>query len=263
MKYGLLLLLLLTSSNTFGQKEFCHPKKIERVAKKLIRKLSKEDYQTVMRVNKDSAVDHQLFMAHKRNKRELKPIKKYLKSQGVNFFQKDNLEKIIMEYTYYRMHKVDTCMSELLQPYINRHLKRIEIFKKNIKADSINGIYIPINLEECFIQINTFWTDSLKTEIKNMSEKDFIVKTHFGFGRWIRNNWGLWGGSRLRTYFYELEIHHPDDMSGIILKSYHRYLNGKEIKLDEQIKYYQNYWKEVKDREKKNNRWWKFWKKRH
>ena len=131
-------------------------------------------------------------------------------------------------------------------------------YQKNIRKSKINGIYIPKNLEECFEQINFYWTDSLKSEVENMTEDDFTAKAHFGFGRWMRNNWGLWGGSRLRTYFNKIEIYHPDDMSGIILDSYHRYLNKKEIKLEKQIIFYQDYWSKVKEKEKKNRKWWKF-----
>ena len=63
---------------------------------------------------------------------------------------------------------------------------------------------------------------------------------------WIRNNWGLWKGSRLSKFFNEKGIYHPDDMSGIILDSYYRYLTGQEITLSEQIKYYQDYWEKAK-----------------
>jgi hypothetical protein len=50
-------------------------------------------------------------------------------------------------------------------------------------------------------------------------------------------------------------IGHPEDMSGIILDSYHRHLNNKEIKLDEQIKFYKNYWEKAKadDLKRKQN----------
>jgi len=71
---------------------------------------------------------------------------------------------------------------------------------------------------------------------------------------WMRNNWGLWRGSRLSKYFNEMGVFHPDDMSGIILVSYHRYLTGNEIKLEEQIKYYQDYWKKAKQKKRKNKK---------
>jgi len=46
---------------------------------------------------------------------------------------------------------------------------------------------------------------------------------------------GLWTKSDLRKFFEEKGIFHPDDMSGIILTSYHRRLNGKHIALSDQI----------------------------
>lgn len=116
-------------------------------------------------------------------------------------------------------------------------------YLENIKKDSIDGVYIPTDLNDCFKQIDGFWVDSIKTQVRKMTEDDFTAEAHFGFGMWIRNNWRLWGGSRLSTYFNELGISHPDDMSSIILTSYHRYLMGLDIKLEEQIRYYQNFWK--------------------
>jgi hypothetical protein len=61
----------------------------------------------------------------------------------------------------------------------------------------------------------------------------------------MRNNWNLWTKSRLKRYFNRKGIYHPDDMSGIILKSYYRHLNDIDIDLKNQIKYYQNYWEGV------------------
>jgi hypothetical protein len=49
----------------------------------------------------------------------------------------------------------------------------------------------------------------------------------------MRNNWGLWTGSRLATYFGDHGVHHPDDMSGIILTAYRRHLLGRAIKFEE------------------------------
>lgn len=109
-------------------------------------------------------------------------------------------------------------------------------------TDSINGIYIPKDLNDCFNQIDGFWNDSIKNQVKSWSEEEFCANAHFGFGMWMRNNWGLWGGSRLQTYFNEKGIYHPDDMSGIILTSYYRYLKGDKIELKKQIKFYKTYW---------------------
>lgn len=55
-------------------------------------------------------------------------------------------------------------------------------------------------------------------------------------------------GKDQAAWFNQVGIYHPDDMSGIILDSFWRKLNNKPIGLDEQIKYYQDYWRTV-DRE--------------
>lgn len=123
---------------------------------------------------------------------------------------------------------------------------------EKVKLDTIDGVYIPKNLEDCFIQIDKMLNDSLRTEFKKISEEDFTGKTHFGLGIWMRNNWSLWGGSRLSKYFNEKEIYHPDDMSGIILTSYHRRLTDKKIDLENQISYYKTYWKVAEEPNKKD-----------
>lgn len=111
----------------------------------------------------------------------------------------------------------------------------------DISDQGINEVYIPIDLADCFVQLGILLNpEDLKTMI-NGSEDD-MNQYHFGLGMWIRNNWGLWRGSRLSRWFNDLGIQHPDDMSGIILDSFWRHLHEEPLRLDEQVKYYQDYW---------------------
>lgn len=103
--------------------------------------------------------------------------------------------------------------------------------------------YIPKDLNDCFIELNDFLELKYIEEIKN-KEEDNVKSYHHGLGRKLRNEWELWSGSCLAKWFKRQGIFHPDDMSGIIILSFWRHLNYKPIKLDEQIKYYQDYWKE-------------------
>lgn len=106
---------------------------------------------------------------------------------------------------------------------------------------------IPTNLNECFIELDTvFATSPVDLKIfKNAKEDTAIARIHHGLGRWIRNNWGLWTkDTKLYNTFNEMQLWHADDMSSIILTSYHRYINGVEINLKEQVDYYINYWEE-------------------
>jgi hypothetical protein len=124
-------------------------------------------------------------------------------------------------------------------------LTSCSIFFDSYKSE-IDGVYIPKNIEDAISQFDEFYSDSLKTEVKKLSEDDFVGQYHMGTGLYIRNNWGLWSGSRLSRYFNRKGIKHPDDMSGIILTSFHRQLNGKNIDFKGQIAVSKAYWKEAK-----------------
>jgi len=139
--------------------------------------------------------------------------------------------------------------AQLEKEYKKSKVMEISIEESELKNSDFtfyeyyDGIYIPKDLNDCFSQIDKFWNDSIITEVLKMTEEEFIATSHFGIGLWIRNNWRLWGGSRLSKYFNELGVSHPDDMSGIILTSYYRKLNNQDIELEKQIDYYKKFWK--------------------
>src|SRR5687767_14343986 len=72
--------------------------------------------------------------------------------------------------------------------------------------------YKPINLNEAVEQLKKLHHDTTKQKIRSMNEDEFMGHTHFGFGMWIRNYWGLWKGKDLADYFNSIGIFHPDDM---------------------------------------------------
>ena len=116
-----------------------------------------------------------------------------------------------------------------------------------LNAQNIDKDYKPKNLNEAITQLDILFSDTTKSQVNNMTEEEFIANSHFSTGMWIRNNWGLWKGKELAKYFNDLGIYHPDDMSGIILTSYYRHLHNQDLKVDEQIKYYQDYWRNAQD----------------
>jgi hypothetical protein len=103
-----------------------------------------------------------------------------------------------------------------------------------IKQDTLDGIYIPKDLQDCFRELDKMLTENNREEFKT----SYPISYHMGLGRNLRNRWGLWTSSRLREYFLDLGVTHPDDMSGIILTSYNAYLNGREIDLEKQLSKY-------------------------
>lgn len=115
---------------------------------------------------------------------------------------------------------------------------------------SPTGVYIPTDLDDCFKELKKMLPADLVEKMKSGTEKN-MIKYHFGLGRWMRNNWGLWSQSRLREYFKKLGLAHPDDMSSVVLNSFWRHLNKKPLKVDEQVKYYQEYWQKMKEKNEK------------
>lgn len=104
--------------------------------------------------------------------------------------------------------------------------------------------YIPEDFSESLEQLDKIIPDSSKNLIKTMTENDFIAQTHLTIGMWIRNYWlynrYLLGlivtKSDLRKDLAAKGLFHNDDMSGVILRSYYRKLNGLDINLEQQIK---------------------------
>ncbi|WP_258105842.1 DUF6794 domain-containing protein [Marinoscillum sp. MHG1-6] len=95
--------------------------------------------------------------------------------------------------------------------------------------------YKPKNLEECMSKLDLMLTEADKDTIRSMDEHDFATSQHFSLGLHMRNYWGLWGKKELFYYFDSLGVTHPDNMSGLILVSYHRYLTERKIDLEGQI----------------------------
>ena len=99
---------------------------------------------------------------------------------------------------------------------------------------------IPETLYECFIVLDDMEISDINEWLKYKEDKALGI-SHNGIGRWIRNNWGLWSDCKLKKWFENNEVKHPDDMSSIILTAYHRIKNNKELKLESLFDYYIEY----------------------
>ncbi len=111
----------------------------------------------------------------------------------------------------------------------------------NRDRSSPTGIYIPKDLEEALTELDRLLPACFVPEFLKQGPDHY----HLSVGLWPRNNWGLWHGSRLAKHFNAMEIHHPDDMSGIILTSYYRRRRRQPLRVEEQVDLYQTYWEFV------------------
>lgn len=100
--------------------------------------------------------------------------------------------------------------------------------------ESPSGVYVPTDLEKCFRELDKMLHPGLKAQMRS-GPQEGMIQHHHGLGRWLRNNWGLWGGSHLAKYFFQRGIMHPDDMSGSILDAYWEHLNGEPVEGPEPV----------------------------
>jgi len=110
--------------------------------------------------------------------------------------------------------------------------KREEEFKKRLTLSVIDGIYIPKDMQECMLELDKILNHESKSELKSPSKFSDFNGHMGGLGMWIRNNWGINGGSRLLQYFKERNIGtnrgQNELISGTIISNYIKWLNGNK-----------------------------------
>lgn len=122
-------------------------------------------------------------------------------------------------------------------------------------CDKYSTDYVPRNLTDAVNYLDCVWPAKDKEEFKSKDENDATAELHMGTGQGIRNDWGLWEGKNsLYRFFKSKGISHPDDISSIILTSFHRHLNNRQIDLDGQIKYYKDYWQKAREKYDKEDK---------
>lgn len=96
------------------------------------------------------------------------------------------------------------------------------------------GTKIPRSVEESVIQLKAVLSQKMLTDIKSLPE-DGIWRFNSSLGAEMRNTW-FYGHSKepLAAFFFSKGIHHPDHMSGIILRALWSDLNGVPFDLEKQ-----------------------------
>lgn len=252
------ILLILSIVKLDGQVFSKSPKNVNQAIEELDKNLSIETKDRLIQISSDSlfiwyedsktefdVMDEWFYKWTRRSRTEDTRLVKYYKNKGLKI-PNDMIEVVLRTYKA-KLKGTKVNHDEILIPFQIRQQKHNEEDKIRFVTDSLRGIYIPENLEDCIKSLDEIYTDSVKIEIAKLTEIEYSSRNHLlGIGIWMRNNWQLWGGSRLSKYFNQIGIYHPDNMSGIILVSYHRYLRNEEIRLDEQVKSCQEAWEKMK-----------------
>jgi len=108
-------------------------------------------------------------------------------------------------------------------------------YANRIKLEMINGVYIPFDLEDAFSELVRLSDPKGLAEFKSAPEDSVRRKLHFGLGRWILMNWGFEEGSRMSHYMKGRGVSLPDDMVEVIIITWHRQLNGKPLRFEDEV----------------------------
>lgn len=152
-------------------------------------------------------------------------IIKYIKSTTFKIdFLPIEVDKIYLKHFFggYRNFNIKIAAQET----IKEKEKNINKYKKRLILNKIDNIYIPRNLFECLTQLDKTLNFDSKKQLKESTEISIFNSHMGGLGMWIRNNWGINGGSRLLVYFKNRNVKDRDNISEIIIEQYIKWLKG-------------------------------------
>ena len=203
------------------------PKDIEDCFKEL----SKPDYSeiksTLLIISEDSIESHFKGTAdfwHNWYFHETSRLTNYFNDLGIIYSK--NMQDIILHTYYRRLHNSPIRFNEELVKYKDIEYREEQEYQKKFQLDIINGVYIPKDIKDCFLQFDRLLPKVDIDKIKRLKGKNETIKYHLSLGLWIRNNWGLWGGSRFQLYMHDRTNDEPDGMSALILEYYWEWLHG-------------------------------------
>lgn len=102
---------------------------------------------------------------------------------------------------------------------------------------SPTGRLVPVDLESALAELDAMLPAEVRAWIAT-AEEDPSSEFHHGLGTYLRNEWGLWSRSALKTSLEDLGVKDPDSMSGLILSAYWRRARGLPIDLASEIETY-------------------------
>ena len=120
-----------------------------------------------------------------------------------------------------------------LRPNLNAQANLDSIYQANLTKKEINGVYIPASMKEAFRELVNLSSEASLDKLKAAPEEVAATKLHLGLGKWIAANWNFYGGSRFTKHLNELGVSYPDDMIRFTIVSFHRFLNQRDLELEE------------------------------
>ena len=135
--------------------------------------------------------------------------------------------------------KATTCIIVALLLCVTSSAQKKVTYQRDYRfySERIEGTYIPKDIDEAIDSLDTILSEKDKRFIADsLSMEEFCADAHFGVGMWMRNEWGLWSGSRLQKFLTKKKVYHPDEMSYEILKAYYKKkIKGMDYSADRDI----------------------------
>lgn len=107
-----------------------------------------------------------------------------------------------------------------------------EQYRQNIAAETLNGVYIPVDLDDAINELNRLSSPDGRTKMASGTEDVVKERLIHGLGKWMLVNWNLFEGSRISHYLKGMGISHPDDMVEFLIVTYYRHLNSLPLELE-------------------------------
>jgi hypothetical protein len=236
------LTILILQVDLYGQKKNVHdtpiPRNIEQCFKTLDKTMPDNEIELIRTLHEDSIYDNDEFRSrtdffHAWKIYDGSRLTKYFNKMGlVGSFE--IYETILVSY-HRHLNNKEIDLAGQIKKYQAKQKADYEYYQERLKKDSLNGVYVPKDINECITELDRLFDKESKDKFINQEESKAVSSAYRpGAGLWIRNNWGLWGGSRLQKYFFDNGVKDPEEMSWVILTCYHRFKNGKPMEFEKQ-----------------------------
>jgi hypothetical protein len=123
------------------------------------------------------------------------------------------------------------------------------VYYDRVKQEKLDGVYIPRDLYDCFKELDKAMDAKAKETFMAFSDEEVDAKTHGTLGLWLKTRWQMEEGSRIWEYFRKMGVPHPEYAVGIIIQTYHRKLNNRELGVKELVEKFKANWQEKQRKE--------------
>ena len=105
--------------------------------------------------------------------------------------------------------------------------------ERKIQLDTIENIYIPKNLNDCYLQLDKNLNNDTKQIINSFTNDSSLFNYDNGLDIEIFKKWHIYNCSRISKFFLDKNIKYNDGVGFIILVGYRHYLKGDIIDIAE------------------------------